>query len=60
MTENEKIYDALRADTIALIDQLKSTTSAYGLANGGNEYKIIVEIFQKEYCILILSAASFS
>lgn len=45
MTENEKIYDALRADTIALIDQLKSTTSAYGLANGGNEYKIIVEIF---------------
>ena len=27
--------------TIALIDSLKSTTSHYGLANSGSEYKII-------------------
>lgn len=37
--------EELKAKTIALIDALKSTTGAYGLANGGNEYKIITEIF---------------
>ena len=37
--------EELKAKTIALIDSLKSTTGAYGLANGGNEYKIITEIF---------------
>lgn len=31
--------------TIALIDSLKSTTSAYGLAGTGGEYKIVTEIF---------------
>lgn len=35
----------LNAKTIALIDSLKSTTGAYGLANNGSEYKIITEIF---------------
>ena len=35
----------LNPKTIALIDSLKSTTSAYGLANNGSEYKIITEIF---------------
>lgn len=31
--------------TIALIDSLKSTTGAYGLAGTGSEYKIVTEIF---------------
>ena len=31
--------------TIALIDSLKSTTSYFGLANSGGEYKIITEMF---------------
>ena len=31
--------------TIALIDSLKSTTSAFGLAGTGNEYKIVTEMF---------------
>lgn len=35
--------------TIALIDSLKTTTSAFGLANGGNEYKIITEMFLYKY-----------
>ena len=35
----------LNSKTIALIDLLKSTTGAYGLANNGSEYKIITEIF---------------
>ena len=35
----------LNLKTIALIDSLKSTTGAYGLANNGSEYKIITEIF---------------
>ncbi|MCI7590087.1 MAG: type I restriction-modification system subunit M [Spirochaetia bacterium] len=35
----------LNAKTIALIDSLKSTTGACGLANNGSEYKIITEIF---------------
>lgn len=35
----------LSAKTVALIDSLKSTTGAYGLANNGSEYKIITEIF---------------
>ncbi len=32
-------------DTIALIDSLKSTTNAFGLAGTGSEYKIVTEIF---------------
>lgn len=35
----------LNAKTVALIDSLKSTTGAFGLANNGSEYKIITEIF---------------
>ena len=35
----------LSTKTVALIDSLKSTTGAYGLANNGSEYKIITEIF---------------
>ena len=35
----------LNLKTIALIDSLKSTTGAYGLANNRSEYKIITEIF---------------
>ena len=35
--------------TIALIDSLKSTTSHYGLANSGSEYKIITEMFLYKY-----------
>ena len=31
--------------TIALIDSLKSTTGAFGLAGTGNEYKIVTEMF---------------
>ena len=31
--------------TIALIDSLKSTTGAFGLAGTGSEYKIVTEIF---------------
>ncbi len=31
--------------TIALIDSLKSTTSAFGLAGTGSEYKIVTEMF---------------
>ncbi len=31
--------------TIALIDSLKSTTSEFGLAGTGGEYKIVIEIF---------------
>ena len=31
--------------TIALIDSLKSTTGAYGLAGTGSEYKIVTEMF---------------
>lgn len=35
----------IRERTIALIDSLKSTTGAYGLAGTGSEYKIVVEMF---------------
>lgn len=35
--------------TIALIDSLKSTTSHFGLANSGGEYKIITEMFLYKY-----------
>lgn len=35
----------LNVKTVALIDSLKSTTGAFGLANNGSEYKIITEIF---------------
>ena len=35
--------------TIALIDSLKSTTSHFGLANSGSEYKIITEMFLYKY-----------
>ncbi len=38
---NEDISKA----TIALIDSLKSTTSAFGLAGTGSEYKIVIELF---------------
>ena len=31
--------------TIALIDSLKSTTGAFGLAGTGSEYKIVTEMF---------------
>ena len=31
--------------TIELIDSLKRTTGAYGLAGTGSEYKIVTEIF---------------
>ena len=31
--------------TIALIDSLKSTTGAFGLAGTGSEYKIVTELF---------------
>lgn len=31
--------------TIELIDKLKMTSNAFGLSNGGNEYKIIIEMF---------------
>ncbi|MCD8296730.1 MAG: type I restriction-modification system subunit M [Prevotella sp.] len=42
---NQDITEA----TIALIDSLKSTTSAFGLANSGSEYKIITEMFLYKY-----------
>ena len=35
--------------TIALIDSLESTTSYFGLANSGGEYKIITEMFLYKY-----------
>lgn len=35
----------LTQSTIALIDSLKSTTSAFGLAGTGSEYKIVTEVF---------------
>ncbi len=35
----------IKKATIELIDSLKSTTAAYGLAGTGNEYKIVTEIF---------------
>ena len=36
--------EELRTKTITLIDSLKSTTGAFGLGNGGFEYKIVIEI----------------
>lgn len=41
--------------TIALIDSLKSTTGAYGLAGTGSEYKIVTEMFL--YKFLMISSA---
>jgi type I restriction enzyme M protein len=41
MSNIQEITDA----TIALIDSLKSTTGAFGLSNGGSEYKIITDMF---------------
>ena len=35
--------------TIALIDSLKSTTGAFGLAGTGSEYKIVTEMFLYKY-----------
>lgn len=35
----------IKAKTIRLIDDLKSTCQSYGLGNDGNEYKIITQIF---------------
>ncbi len=36
---------AIKEKTIALIDGLKATCSAYGMGNDGNEYKIITQVF---------------
>lgn len=36
---------AIKENTIALIDGLKATCSAYGMGNDGNEYKIITQVF---------------
>lgn len=41
MSSNINISDA----TIALIDSLKSTTNAFGLAGMGSEYRIVTEMF---------------
>lgn len=41
MSETINISDA----TIALIDSLKSTTNAFGLAGTGSEYRIVTEMF---------------
>ena len=41
MSSNVNISDA----TIALIDSLKSTTNAFGLAGTGSEYRIVTEMF---------------
>ena len=35
----------IRAKTLALIDDLKSTCQTYGMGNDGNEYKIITQVF---------------
>ncbi|HIU24266.1 MAG TPA: SAM-dependent DNA methyltransferase [Candidatus Coprovicinus avistercoris] len=37
--------ESIKASTIALIDDLKSTCQTYGLGNDGNEYKIITQVF---------------
>ncbi|WP_417134905.1 hypothetical protein [Rubneribacter badeniensis] len=37
--------ETVKASTIALIDDLKSTCQFYGLGNDGNEYKIITQVF---------------
>ncbi len=50
-TKEDEIVNQLRDNTKRLIDRLKSVTSAYGLANGGNEYKIIVEIFLYKFLV---------
>lgn len=41
MSSNINISDA----TIALIDSLKSTTNAFGLAGTGSEYRVVTEMF---------------
>ena len=41
MSSNINISDA----TIALIDSLKSTTNAFGLAGTGSKYRIVTEMF---------------
>lgn len=35
--------------TTSLIDSLKKTTGNYGLGNGGDEYRIVIEIFLYKY-----------
>jgi type I restriction enzyme M protein len=45
MNNNQTITES----TIRLIDSLKSTTAAFGLANSGSEYKIIIEMFLYKY-----------
>lgn len=35
----------IREKTVALIDALKTTCTAYGMGNDGNEYKIITQVF---------------
>ena len=44
--------------TIALIDSLKSTTGAFGLAGTGSEYKIVTEMFLYKFCLLYTSDAA--
>lgn len=39
----------ITASTIELIDAIKQTTNAYGLAGTGAEYKIVVEVFLYKY-----------
>ena len=39
--------------TIALIDSLKSTTGAFGLAGTGSEYKIVTEMFLYKIFIIL-------
>lgn len=41
MNESINISEA----TIALIDSLKGTTNAFGLAGTGSEYRIVTEMF---------------
>lgn len=47
MSSNINISDA----TIALIDSLKSTTNAFGLAGTGSEYRIVTEMFLYKFFI---------
>ena len=35
----------IKEKTFKLIDSLRSTCTAYGISNDGNEYKIITQVF---------------
>lgn len=39
----------IQTATIQLIDSLKQTTGSFGLGNGGDEYRIVIEIFLYKY-----------